>query len=111
MQPGWWTRQTEKGGACDHTTLSTMRTGRPRQILGRPWLVRGNDEAAAARVRVLAPVSFFSRLCLSVLTFYLATPAPQPSVRCDERSIVRQGSGDDKTVGGVAVQIFKFNRE
>ena len=52
-----------------------------------------------------------SHLCLSVLTPDFATPAQQPSIRCDERSIVRDGGRGDKTVSGVAVEIFKFDCE
>ena len=51
------------------------------------------------------------RLCLGVLTPYFATPAQQPSVRRHERSIVRDSSRGDKTVGGVAMQIFKLDGE
>ena len=49
--------------------------------------------------------------CLSILTRYFATPVQQPSVRCHECSIVRDGGCGDKTVGGVAVEIFKFDSE
>ena len=75
----------------------------PTQILGRPRLARSSEEAVEERS--------FCDLCLSILTLYFATPVQQPSVRCHECSIVRDGGCGDKTVGGVAVEIFKFDSE
>jgi hypothetical protein len=46
-----------------------------------------------------------------MLTFNFSAPTQQPVIRCYERSIMCNGACDDKTVGGIAMEIFKFNRE
>ena len=81
-------------------------------------LLLAHTEVAAARGSEMRippcanSVRFISqRLYLGVLTPYFATPAQQLSVCCYERSIVHDSSDRDKTVGGVAMQIFKFDRE
>ena len=47
-----------------------MRTAALARVCGC-----ASRRGAGMAMRVLAPVSSFSRLCLSVLTFYLATPS------------------------------------
>ena len=50
-------------------------------------------------------------LFIGMLTFDFAAPAQQAIIRCYECSIMGNGRCGDKPVGGIAMQIFKFNRE
>jgi hypothetical protein len=65
---------------------------------------------AAAALDVAALDILLDPECWYV-SLYFAAPPQQPVIRCYERSIVGNGRRGDKPVGGVAMQIFKVNRE